>query len=54
VEEDEMRGVFNLGLGFLLVVPDAEAGAAVAAAERNGQPAWTVGKVVAGEGVRFR
>jgi phosphoribosylformylglycinamidine cyclo-ligase len=54
VEEDEMRRVFNLGIGFLVVMPEADTGAALAAAERAGQPAWTVGRIVAGEGVRFR
>jgi phosphoribosylformylglycinamidine cyclo-ligase len=49
-----MRRVFNLGLGFLVVVPEAETSAALGAAERAGQPAWAVGRVVAGEGVRFR
>lgn len=54
VEEDEMRRVFNLGLGYAAVVaPDATA-TALAALERGGCPGFVVGSVVEGAGVRFR
>ena len=49
VEEDEMRRVFNLGLGYLAIVPAEEAVAAVGAVPG----ARAVGAVVAGEGVAF-
>jgi phosphoribosylformylglycinamidine cyclo-ligase len=53
VERDEMRRVFNGGLGFVALVPAAEAGAAIAACEGAGCEAWQVGEVVAGDGVEY-
>jgi phosphoribosylformylglycinamidine cyclo-ligase len=52
VEAGEMLRVFNMGLGYLAVVPDAEADAAIAACARAGRAAFRVGSVVRGEGVR--
>jgi phosphoribosylformylglycinamidine cyclo-ligase len=54
VEEEELRRVFNLGLGYLAVVPEAEAERAVRAAGDAGRQAWVVGRIVPGEGVRLR
>ncbi len=53
VEEDEMRRVFNLGIGFAAVVAEADADAACRALERAECPAWVAGTVVAGDGVEF-
>jgi phosphoribosylformylglycinamidine cyclo-ligase len=53
VEEDELRRVFNIGLGYLLVVPAAEAERAVDRSRWAGYDAWVVGQIVEGEGVRF-
>lgn len=53
VEEDEMRRVFNLGIGFAAVVAEADADAALRALERAECPAWVAGTVVAGGGVEF-
>lgn len=49
VDEDEMRRVFNLGIGFVLVVPKRRAEAAVAALRRRRIRAWRVGEVVKAE-----
>jgi phosphoribosylformylglycinamidine cyclo-ligase len=54
VEEDEMRRVFNLGLGFACVVPAADADLALRALERGGLAGFVAGRVVAGEGVVLR
>jgi phosphoribosylformylglycinamidine cyclo-ligase len=54
VEEDEMRRVFNLGIGFAAVIAEADADAALRALERAECPGWVAGAVVAGDGVEFR
>jgi phosphoribosylformylglycinamidine cyclo-ligase len=54
VDEDEMRRVFNLGLGFAAVVEADAAATALAAIERGGCPGVAAGTVVEGAGVRFR
>ncbi len=53
VERDEMRRVFNGGLGYVAIVPPAEAPAALAACAAAGYAAWHVGDVVPGEGVTY-
>ena len=53
VARDELRRVFNGGVGYLVVVPAAEADRAVATAQGLGTPAWTVGEVTADQGVRY-
>lgn len=50
VAEAEMFTTFNMGLGLLVVVPAAEADAAVAHLEDAGERAWVVGRI--GEGDR--
>ncbi len=53
VERDEMRRVFNGGLGYVAVVPPGDVAAALAACEAAGCEASLVGEVVAGEGVDY-
>ena len=53
VEEAEMRRVFNLGVGMCAVVPNGEADRAVEAVRAAGCGAWSIGRVVEGEGVAF-
>ncbi len=53
VERDEMRRVFNGGLGYVAVVPPGDVSAALAACEAAGCEATLVGEVVAGEGVDY-
>ena len=54
VEEDELRRVFNLGLGYAAVVEADSASVALAAVERGGCPGFLTGTVVEATGVRFR
>jgi len=54
VEEDELRRVFNLGLGYAAVVAPDATPAALAALERGGCPSFVAGSVAEGAGVRFR
>jgi phosphoribosylformylglycinamidine cyclo-ligase len=53
VDGDEMRRVFNGGLGYLAVVPPGDVPAALAACETAGCEASLVGEVVVGEGVDY-
>ena len=51
--EAEMRRVFNLGVGFCVVVPEAEVERALEALRGAGCEAWRIGEVVEGGGVEF-
>ena len=54
VDDDEMRKVFNLGIGMVAVVPPEAADAAVSTLAAAGVQARRIGEVVAGSGiVRF-
>src|SRR3712207_4029975 len=53
VPEDEMRRVFNRGVGCCVVVPPEDAGRAVDALRTSGCAAWRIGAVSEGPGVRF-
>ena len=54
VATEEMRDVFNLGVGLITVLPRADADAALAAAKNAGVEAWVCGEVRRGtQGVRF-
>jgi phosphoribosylformylglycinamidine cyclo-ligase len=53
VERDEMRRVFNGGLGFVAVVQAADAAQALRACAAEGCEAWRIGEVVPGEGVEY-
>ena len=53
VPEDEMRRVFNLGVGFCVAVHDADADRALDVLRDAGCEAWRIGEVVEGEGVEF-
>ncbi|MFW6050355.1 MAG: phosphoribosylformylglycinamidine cyclo-ligase [Myxococcota bacterium] len=57
VEENEMRRTFNLGIGFVLLVPPEDRDGVLQAVRAAGETAWDIGEVVtraAGEaGVRF-
>ncbi|HEU5393820.1 MAG TPA: phosphoribosylformylglycinamidine cyclo-ligase, partial [Candidatus Methylomirabilis sp.] len=55
VPEEEMLRVFNLGLGFVLVVAEADAERAIRSLTEAGDPPLRIGRVVAGEhGVEVR
>ena len=53
VPESEMRGVFNLGVGFCAVVPSEEAAAGLEALYETGCDAWRIGEVTEAGGVEF-
>lgn len=54
VSRDEMRDVFNLGVGMIAVVAPSDVAAVITAAEAAGVPAWRMGEVRAGpRAVRF-
>ncbi len=53
IPEDEMRRVFNLGVGFCAVVPDGEADRALGMLREAGCRSWRIGEVVEGGGVEF-
>ncbi len=54
IARDEMRDVFNLGVGFITVLPPDAVGAAAAAASAAGVATWTMGDVRRGpRAVRF-
>ena len=53
VPEEEMRRVFNLGVGFCVVVREGDAEQALAAVHNTGCGAWCIGGVVERGGVRF-
>ena len=50
VDEDELRRVFNLGVGMIAVCAAEDAPAVRAAATGAGVETWTIGRVVAGSG----
>ena len=51
--EDEMRRVFNLGVGFCVVVSAADVDRALGILREMKCEAWRIGEVVGEEGVRF-
>ena len=53
VERDEMRRVFNGGLGYVAIVPATDTAAAIAACAGAGCEAWLAGEVVPGTGVEY-
>jgi phosphoribosylformylglycinamidine cyclo-ligase len=54
ISTEEMRDVFNLGVGLVAVLPPAAVAAAQAAAARDGVPTWVMGEIQRGRrAVRF-
>jgi phosphoribosylformylglycinamidine cyclo-ligase len=53
VETDEMRRVFNCGVGMIAVVPAADADRALEAAAAGGRAAFPIGRVEPGAGVAY-
>lgn len=51
VERAEAFRALNMGVGFLFIVPAAEADAALSALRGAGEQPWVIGEMVAGEGV---
>jgi phosphoribosylformylglycinamidine cyclo-ligase len=53
VPEDEMRRVFNLGVGFCAIVPEGDVDRALETLRGVGCTSWRIGEVVEGGGVEF-
>lgn len=53
LQQKDLYNVFNMGIGFVLAVPAAQAEKVIKLVEKHGEKAYTIGRVVAGEGVRF-
>ena len=51
--DKDLYNVFNMGIGFVLSVPQSAADQLIAIAEANGEKAYKIGRVVKGEGVIF-
>jgi len=49
VPEEEMRGTFNMGIGFALVVPESETGGILTSLADSGEKAWKIGSIRTGE-----
>ena len=49
----DLYNVFNMGIGFVIALPEDQAKEAIQLAARNGENAYVIGKVVIGEGVEF-
>ena len=50
VPEEEMRGTFNMGVGFALIVPPDGAESILKRLEEAGEEAWVIGRLRTGEG----
>lgn len=50
VELPEMRRVFNMGIGFVVIVPESAAENVQQTLKQSQIPAWQIGRVVPGEG----
>ena len=53
VDADEMRRVFNCGVGMIAVVPEADVAAAIGAVAAAGREAWPIGTLRPGGGVTY-
>ncbi|MEW6571614.1 MAG: phosphoribosylformylglycinamidine cyclo-ligase [Nitrospirota bacterium] len=54
VPGDEMRRTFNLGIGFIFIVPKGSAEEALSLLRKSGYPAFVIGKIEKGrKGVRY-
>jgi len=53
VDEDEMRRVFNMGVGMIVVCAPEDEAAVSALLEAAGEAPWRLGAIEAGEGVRY-
>ncbi|AOV06760.1 phosphoribosylformylglycinamidine cyclo-ligase [Sporosarcina ureilytica] len=51
--DKDLYSVFNMGVGFVVALPEAQAARAIEIAEKHGEKAYQIGRVVAGEGVTF-
>jgi phosphoribosylformylglycinamidine cyclo-ligase len=45
VSEKEMRGTFNMGIGFILIVSPSEYSSVLKHLEESGEAAWKIGSI---------
>jgi phosphoribosylformylglycinamidine cyclo-ligase len=53
LSDKDLYNVFNMGIGFVIAVPASDVENVVTAIEAQGEKAYTIGRVVTGEGVIF-
>lgn len=53
LSDKDLYSVFNMGVGFVLALPEADAKKAIEIATAHGEKAFVIGRVIAGEGVQF-
>lgn len=53
LEDRDLYNVFNMGIGFVIALPEEQAQQAIRLSVENGENAYVIGRVVAGEGVQF-
>ncbi len=51
--DKDLYNVFNMGIGFVVALPEAEANRAIEIAEAHGEKASIIGRVISGEGIIF-
>ena len=51
--DKDLYNVFNMGIGYVLSVPEKDAEKVIGIAEKHGEKAYKIGRVVNGEGVIF-
>ena len=54
LDDEQAYGTFNMGAGFLFVVPASQAAKAIETVSLAGRTAWHVGTVIEGEGVTYK
>jgi phosphoribosylformylglycinamidine cyclo-ligase len=50
VAERELYQVFNMGIGMIVIVDEAQSEAVLRFIRRKGHPTWRIGEVLAGRG----
>lgn len=53
LSDKDLYSVFNMGVGFVVALPEEDAEKAIAIATAHGEKAFQIGRVIAGEGVKF-
>lgn len=53
LSDKDLYSVFNMGVGFVIALPKEQAQQAIEIAEKHGEKAFEIGRVIAGEGVVF-
>lgn len=54
LSEEDLFGTFNMGIGMVVAVPEEAVDATITELEAQGERAWEIGSVVAGEGLHWK